>query len=366
MEIDKADFAEECVRQGLNCGANPHYILGVAQLRSGISDGTVGAEVGPFRLTQADWNAHCTDSAFGLTFLPTDITDPDMQIPVFAVMARRAFDAFETANNRTPSAKELYLQQFPAAPAATLSTDLKAALDATAGLIDPAAAAVLDDEQAPPPKITDPDQPVSSSGTGVFNQEFDAFFTALVPGGFFSSDPNKAGVPRSIRTNNPGALDKSTWQETRPGFVGVTADDGHGNQTTIYCAPEYGVAAWYHLLAAIYNFSEAGSFTINLLARRYAGQGAAQAAVDEYVRAWCVLSEQPLNGESVVRLSDDTDMLNLARAMYKNEAGVATPLSNNQILFGIRNERSNSMPTPPRGPATLVAAGSSGGSSAGA
>jgi hypothetical protein len=97
---------------------------------------------------------------FGLTFLPTDIADPDMQTPVFAVMARRAFDAFEAASNRTPSAKELYLQQFPAAPAATLSADLQAALDATAALVDPAAAAVLDDAQTPPPKITNPDQTI--------------------------------------------------------------------------------------------------------------------------------------------------------------------------------------------------------------
>jgi len=172
MTINKADFAEECVRQGLNCGANPHYLLGVAQLRSGIADGTVGAEIGPFRLTQVDWNAHCTDSAFGLTFLPTDITDPDMQIPVFAVMARRAFDAFEAANNRTPSAKELYLRQFPNAPAETLSADLKAALDATAALVDPAAAAVLDDGRTPPPKITSPDQTVTGGATGPNDRQF--------------------------------------------------------------------------------------------------------------------------------------------------------------------------------------------------
>ncbi len=157
MTIDKAAFAKDCVRQGLVCGVNPHYLLGVAQLRSGITDGTVGAEIGPFRFTQADWNTHCTDSVFGLTFLPTDITNSDMQTPVFAVMARRAFDAFEAESNRTPSAKELYLQQFPAAPTATLSADLKAALDATAALVDPAAAAVLDDGQTPPPTIPSAD-----------------------------------------------------------------------------------------------------------------------------------------------------------------------------------------------------------------
>jgi hypothetical protein len=73
MDINPSDFAQDCVRQGVNVGANPHYMLGVAQLRSGISDGTVGAEVGPFRLTQADWNAHCTDSAFHLTFRPPEL-----------------------------------------------------------------------------------------------------------------------------------------------------------------------------------------------------------------------------------------------------------------------------------------------------
>src|ERR1700716_1653557 len=160
MTIDKARFAEQCVRQGLTCGTNPHYLLGVAQLRSGITDDTVGDQIGPFRLTQAEWDLHCTDSAFDLDFLPVDITDPDSQVAVFAVMARRAFDAFEAANHRNPTAKELYLQQFPGAPAATLSADLKAALDATAALVDPAAAAVLDD-QVPPPKITNPDQPAS-------------------------------------------------------------------------------------------------------------------------------------------------------------------------------------------------------------
>jgi hypothetical protein len=376
MSINKAAFAKDCVRQGLICGANPHYLLGVAQLRSGISDGTVGAEIGPFRFTQADWNVHCTDSVFDLEFLPTDVNDPDMQTPVFAVMARRAFDAFEASSHRTPSAKELYLQQFPAAPVATLSADLQAALDATAALVDPAAAAVLDDEQTAPPKIANPDQPVSGaaahpagssgssgggagsagggassgSGAGAFNQKFNAFFTALVPGGFFSSDPEKAGVPRSIRTNNPGALNISLWQKSRPGFVGVTADDGKGNVTSIYSAPEFGVASWYHLLSGVYGFAQTGGFTIDQLAHKYAGQGAAQATVDNYVKVWCRFSERPLIGASVVQLNNDGDMLNLARAMYKNEAGVVTPLGNDQILFAIQKERSNALPPPPTRP----------------
>jgi hypothetical protein len=387
--IDRAEFAEGCVRQGLSCGANPHYLLGVAQLRSKIADDTVGDQVGPFRLTQTEWNLHCTDSAFNLDFLPADITDPDSQVAVFAVMARRAFDAFEAASHRTPNTKELYLQQFPGADSATLATDLKTALDATAALVDPAAAAVLDDDQVPPPKITNPEQPVSggadhpagpsgsgggdggpipregptgSRGSGVFNPRFNAFFTSLVPGGFFSSNPD-SNDKRSIRTNNPGALNISSWQRSRPGFVGVTADDGKGNVTSIYCAPEYGVASWYHLLAVIYDFARTGSFTIQQLARKYAGKDAAQSTVDNYVNVWCRVADSPLTGDSVIQLGNDDGMLNLARAMYRNEAGKPTPLSDAQILFGMRHERDNSLPAPPAPPAAQVVAGNTGGSS---
>jgi hypothetical protein len=198
-----------------------------------------------------------------------------------------------------------------------------------------------------------PSQSSTSGSTtpGVLNPSFNAFFTALVPGGFFSSDPNASGVPRSIRTNNPGALNISTWQKSRPGFVSVTADDGKGNVTSIYCAPEYGVASWYHLLAQVYGFAAAGSFTIEQLAGKYAGGGAAQSTVDNYVNVWCSVADPKLTASSVIQFSDDNAMLNLARAMYRNEAGRPTPLSESQILFGIQNERNNSLPPPPSKPA---------------
>ncbi len=199
--------------------------------------------------------------------------------------------------------------------------------------------------------------PVGQTGAGVFNPQFNAFFTTLVPGGFFSADPNfhNSSDPddirnkRSVRTNNPGALNISPWQRTRPGFVDVTKDDGQGNVTSIYSAPEYGIAAWYHLLSDRYGFAAAGgAFTINQLARRYAGSDAAQSKVDNYVSAWCTLADTPLNGQSVVHLSKDDEMLNLARAMFKNECGKGMPLSNAQILFAIQHERNNTLPPPPK------------------
>jgi hypothetical protein len=147
MAIDKANFAEECIRHGLYCGVNPHYILAVAQKRSEISDTNDNDMIGPFRLKQADWNASCTDAEFDYHFLPDDINDWNMQIPVFALMAHRAFDAYVLKNNTSPSTLQLYLAQWPGTADPPLQTDLQKALDDTAPLIGPAATVVLDDAQ---------------------------------------------------------------------------------------------------------------------------------------------------------------------------------------------------------------------------
>ena len=36
MPLDRASVAEECVRQGFYFGVEPHFLLAVAQFRSGI------------------------------------------------------------------------------------------------------------------------------------------------------------------------------------------------------------------------------------------------------------------------------------------------------------------------------------------
>jgi uncharacterized protein (TIGR02594 family) len=170
MAIDRATFAEECVRQGVFFRVEPHYLLAVAQLRSGISDVDDGDRKGPYRLTQAEWDANSNDDEFDLHFTPTQIGSALRQCAVFGLMAHRAFDAFSSAKARNPSALELYLQQWPDAAAPTLSADFQKALDGTAGLLDPAADAVLDDPDDAPPAITTPDQttdrPVPPNDTG--------------------------------------------------------------------------------------------------------------------------------------------------------------------------------------------------------
>ncbi|HXE52823.1 MAG TPA: phage tail tip lysozyme [Tepidisphaeraceae bacterium] len=151
MAIDPDFFAQQCVRMGLFCGTNPHYMLAVAKLRSGIADTNEGDQIGPFRLTQAQWIANSKESDLGFDFEPDDINLWTNQCSVFALMASRAFATFVTANNRNPSAKELYVAQFPAAASATLSTDLQQAITSTQGLVNPAIDEVCDED---PPSLT--------------------------------------------------------------------------------------------------------------------------------------------------------------------------------------------------------------------
>jgi len=153
MPLD-ASIAEECVRQGVYFGVEPHYLMAVAQLRSALPSDP--ARQGPFQLTQAEWDANRNDDDFDLHFTPAQISSPLRQCAVFALMANRAFDAFVKANNRNPSTKELYLQQFPGAD----TSGLQKALDDTAALVGPAADAVLDDPRAVS-TLPNPDKPTS-------------------------------------------------------------------------------------------------------------------------------------------------------------------------------------------------------------
>ena len=169
MAVDRDEFARECVRQGVIFGVEPHYLLGVAQLRSSISDDTKDGKVGPYRLTQAEWDANREIDEFDVHLDADEINDATTQCIVFGLMAHRVFDAFFSANTRNPSAKELYLQQWPGAATPTLEADFQKALDDTAPLLGPASNAILGDPQATEP-VKNPEQmttrPVPPASTG--------------------------------------------------------------------------------------------------------------------------------------------------------------------------------------------------------
>jgi uncharacterized protein (TIGR02594 family) len=161
MVIDHPLFVRECVRQGVIFGVNPHYLAGVAQFRSGISDDNDGDQIGPFRLKQGEWNANSNSDEFDIHFAPTQIGSAARQCAVFGLMAHRAFDAFVSKIGRNPSAKELYLQQWPNTSAKSFDLDFQNAFDNTAGFIGPAADEALDDPRSVSPLITKIDQTIT-------------------------------------------------------------------------------------------------------------------------------------------------------------------------------------------------------------
>ena len=156
MAIDRETFARGDVsRQGVYFRVQPHFLLGVAQLRSGIADDNNADQIGPFRLKQAEWDANCNNDEFDIHFSSAQINSPLRQCAVFGLMAHRAFDAFVSANGLNPSAKELYLQLCRTPPRRPSILDFQNALDATASLLGPAASAVLDNPQSAPPAIAE-------------------------------------------------------------------------------------------------------------------------------------------------------------------------------------------------------------------
>lgn len=178
---------------------------------------------------------------------------------------------------------------------------------------------------------------------GAINPKYGVTFGSLVPDGFFSADPDDLSVRRSIRTNNPGALNFTPWQKTRVGFVGVTQPDNSANHnvTTIYRTPEHGVGAWYHLLAQRYNFP-GGRFTLNDLAARYAGSNNA-AAIRAYIDGWNRWLVPPIAPSTQISVTDKASLLSLAKGMFSHEAGVATPLHDAQIAFAIEREMAGNL-----------------------
>ncbi len=97
------------------------------------------------------------------------------------------------------------------------------------------------DKGAPHPEQIQP----QSTSNHDFNSNWGVIFGSLIPNGFFSADPDDLRKSRSIRTNNPGALDFAAWQKARVGYVGISQPDDSSahNITTIYRTPEHGIGA---------------------------------------------------------------------------------------------------------------------------
>ena len=131
------------------------------------------------------------------------------------------------------------------------------------------------------------------------------------------------------------------------GYVGITPPDNSSNRnrTTIYRTPEHGVAAWLILLSDRYGFGTAGSFSLEALAKKYAGSGASDADIRAYTKGWSNASGGALTPGSVFHLQSTDELLSLGKAMFTHEIGKDSPVSEAQIRFGIDGQRNGSMPS---------------------
>jgi hypothetical protein len=143
MPINRADFARDCVDQALFFGVNPHYLVAVAELLSGIKDDTEGDRIGPFRRTAAEWKDKGRDDEFQVALQEGDVKDPGMQCIFAALQTVRAQEALRTKLGRYPSPDELYAEWPKDQPPA--GKTLQGALDSTKDLILPAVDAALKD-----------------------------------------------------------------------------------------------------------------------------------------------------------------------------------------------------------------------------
>jgi hypothetical protein len=153
-----------------------------------------------------------------------------------------------------------------------------------------------------------------------------ANYRSLVPGGFFSSTPFDRTVPVSIRCNNPGAINGAAWEKKYPGYVD-TVETTPGNKTTIFEAPENGVAVWWELLR---RYAASGATTVGDIIKKYGG------GQDYSAYIGFVSRKTGFSARKGVPLDDDDVLLVFGKAMFHYEAGRPTPLKDEQILYGLK------------------------------
>jgi hypothetical protein len=235
--ISKGTFAGRCWDLELRFGVNSHYLAAVAELRSKTIAEEKDGLVGPFRLSQSEWDAGRADPDLDNVFQPTDILDWRMQAVVFASMTRRTEDALAGLLGRRESAAELLLAQMLGAQcAATL-------IQKPTAKVDEALKAVKDSDL---PLGIARDQLLqrfgslfNPSGTGaeVLQQIADALKPALNTLAPFITDAGRSFLKDAVATlpplRAPDALPVSgtmltgegNFRNTYPNGVAVVGDD---------------------------------------------------------------------------------------------------------------------------------------------
>jgi hypothetical protein len=108
-EIKRDDFAQEIAFQQGRVLVQGHYLAAIAQLRSKITDGKFGEELGVFRVLLDEWKADWGNKSFDVNLPADPVNNVHAQASHFALMARQA----QTGVTRFESATyiDLYLGQ---------------------------------------------------------------------------------------------------------------------------------------------------------------------------------------------------------------------------------------------------------------
>jgi hypothetical protein len=114
-----------------------------------------------------------------------------------------------------------------------------------------------------------------------------------------------------------------------PGYVGQSQADNSpdANKTTIYASPEYGVAAWAHMLRVRYFNGDHRPRTLLEIIRKYAGGN----SIEDYINGYHRFSNGELNADTLIDLYNSQQMAVLAIAAYSHELSFWYPLSDAQM-----------------------------------
>lgn len=161
--INPEIFANSCVTDAAMFGANAHYVMAVAMLRSQLKDDTKNGKVGPYAWTQAEWDANPDrqNPALGSPFEPGEISDWRAQVSVFALMTVRQFTALQLKLGQNPSALQLYQAQWPQEGDALVGNLQKACDDTRQAILDALDDQFPDPAQAATQAVDGPKLPLS-------------------------------------------------------------------------------------------------------------------------------------------------------------------------------------------------------------
>ncbi len=161
--INPKSFANSCVTDAAMFGANAHYVMAVAMLRSQLKDDTKDGKVGPYAWAQAEWDANPDrqNPALGSPFEPEEISDWRAQVSVFALMTVRQFTALQLKLGQNPSALQLYHAQWPEEGDALVGNLQKACDDTRQAILDALDKQFPDPAQAASQVIDGPKLPLT-------------------------------------------------------------------------------------------------------------------------------------------------------------------------------------------------------------